>query len=349
MRLGFSVLHRWLVLSLTLLLLSACSHLPSEELRSQRDEQSLQLATELEQQWASHPLVENFHRHLKTSKHPTITTGQEGLEAKTALQQHLFVFVPGWLYKSNPQTGADMRMQREALGQMGARVHLAHIEENASVERNAELLRDDLKTLAQQNDSIVVVSASKGGAETMMALAQQTDTPTSDWQRQVKVWINIGGALRGTALADTAMDWRVCGLISLFLVPGHSMQGVESLQVARSAKRLQTAQLPSHLQVINFLGVPMSHQISQQAQDGYQLLISYGINDGITLLRDALVESAPTIVNLGADHYFKIDDLPQRTQALAWSVVEFLSQAANLPTKTAFATQQDLGTSITLE
>jgi len=59
--------------------------------------------------------------------------------------------------------------------------------------------------------------------------------------------------------------------------------------------------------VVNYLGVPLSGQLSQHSRDKYPLLRSSGPTDGLTLLADVLAPSSLTIVALGSDHFFAED------------------------------------------
>lgn len=114
----------------------------------------------------------------------------------------LFLFVPGWLYRTDPTTGADFARFRKLLADHGARTALIETGENAGVEDNAMLIADSARRIAAVERRIVLVSGSKGGPEVELALGQLLDgfleehpnvhlhfTPTySSWLNQVEQW-----------------------------------------------------------------------------------------------------------------------------------------------------------------
>src|SRR5262245_53758572 len=51
-------------------------------------------------------------------------------------EHYLFVFVPGWLYRTNPESGADFARPRRVLAAHGYAVQFAEIDENGTVEAN---------------------------------------------------------------------------------------------------------------------------------------------------------------------------------------------------------------------
>ena len=108
------------------------------------------------------------------------------------------------------------------------------------------------------------------------------------------------------------------------------MEGIRSLSPRRSIARYASINIPPHVQVVNLLGIAKAQEISARGKDGYAMLSSLGPNDGITLLRDAIYEAAPTIVLRGADHYFLLPDLDLHTVALAIGLVQTL-RAKDLP------------------
>jgi hypothetical protein len=316
-RLQQSVLHLLLALLLACACsgLASCSSLPSGASQPLLDAQGAQLADELEDRWRHHPVLVGYTQALQ-SRNAALND--------QSLAGHLFVIVPGWLHQSEPGTGADLARQRAALRALGAGVHVASVQENGSVEDNAVRVFNDLEQMARTHDSIIVLSASKGGPEAALALSELGQATHSAWAHRVKAWVNIGGTLRGTALADQALDWRVCWLISGFVVPGGSMEGIRSLLPERSRARYASVRIAPHVQVVNLLGIATAQQITARAKQGHALLSALGPNDGITLLRDAIKEDAPTVVLRGADHYFMLPDLDIHTVALAHGLVRTL-------------------------
>jgi len=229
-------------------------------------------------------------------------------------------FVPGWFYRSNPETGADFHRQRALFARLGIEHRLVPLVENGTVETNAALLATELRALDPQRDRIILVSASKGGPEVAHALGALLSPAET---RPVEAWINVGGPLRGSPLADWATSWPIAWLAPLYFAyveerdPGES---VASLTTARSAARLAQEQIPEHVMIINFLGAPLSGQISPPSEFGYARMRPLGPNDGLTPLIDVLAHGGRTIVQVGLDHYYRDPDLDLKTLALALTV-----------------------------
>jgi len=78
--------------------------------------------------------------------------------------------------------------------------------------------------------------------------------------------------------------------------------------------------------VVNYVGIPLSGQVSDQARRGYRQLVSEGPNDGLTYVVDAIAPSGVTIPELGADHYFHNPDIEIKTLALARALTQYVRQ-----------------------
>ena len=76
--------------------------------------------------------------------------------------------------------------------------------------------------------------------------------------------------------------------------------------------------------VINYVGIPLSGQLSELAKDGYYRLKEFGPNDGLTVITDALAPNSVTIPEFGVDHFFQDPGMELRTVALASALVMYL-------------------------
>ncbi len=273
------------------------------DLPSSPDVDVLRLARRLEQMAAADPLVMRYRALVA-----------RGDAQQVSLAGQTYVLVPGWLYRADPTSGADLEPQARLLRAAGARVIHAQTAENGSVEFNAAMLTQTLRRLSADGARVTVVSASKGGAEAALALALLAQTGEAS---HVHGWVNIGGTLRGTALADLALTWPACWFVEAAILPDRSFDGLRSIATAASARRVSELRLPSHVRVVNLIGLALSGQMSSRAQTGYRLLRRQGANDGITLLTDALAPSASTIALVGADHFFALPDIDVHTLAVA--------------------------------
>lgn len=237
----------------------------------------------------------------------------------TALELPPVWFVPGWFYETQPGTGANFFRQRLLLERLGVENRLVPLIENGTVEQNARILAREIRQLAS-DDAIILVSASKGGPEAAHALGALL---TAEEARPVKAWINIGGLLRGSPLADFARSWPIRWLAPLYFWhqgrdPGDS---VESLTTERSRARFARETIPEHVALINFAGIPLSGDVSSAAEFGYTRMREGGPNDGLTLIVDELAHGGRTIVQMGLDHYYRDPELDLKTVALALTVI----------------------------
>ena len=214
---------------------------------------------------------------------------------------YTLLFAPSWLYKSHPENGSDFANQRRILEALGVRNHLIESGESDSVEDNAAVIVRAIRETGCEDGPIVVVSASKSGAEAALALSGLTP----DEAACVAAWINIAGALRGTPLADSALRVPVRWLArGIFFLSGWSWDALESLETERRRHRLETLRLPETITVLNVVAVPVSGSVGYQVYPGYQVLRSRGPNDGVVLLADTVWPGGVNVVALGADHLF---------------------------------------------
>ena len=214
---------------------------------------------------------------------------------------YTMLFAPSWLYRSHPEAGSDFAAQRQLLGRLGIPTQLVASGESDSVEDNAAAIVAAVRAMDLPRGRIILVSASKSGAEAALALSQLTPEESA----RVAAWVNIAGALRGTPLADATLRaparWIARGI---FWVSRWDWAGLASLATEPSRRRLAGRQLPGSITVLNVVAVPVSGSVGFQVFAGYQMLISDGPNDGVVLLADTVWPGGVNLVALGADHLF---------------------------------------------
>jgi hypothetical protein len=239
--------------------------------------------------------------------------------------RELFLLVPGWRYRTDPATGADLAQVRAVLERLGLEARLALIEENDTVEENAAALAADIERLAPGGRRLVLVSTSKGGPETHLALDRLRRAGRAG---HVAAWVNIGGLLQGTAIADYWDTWPRSWLAAIgFALRGHHTRAIPSMTTAASRARAAGLQLPPHVLVVNFLAVPRERDLTDWTRGNYAILAEHGPNDGLTLLADAIVPEGITVAELGFDHFFRTPDLDARIAAMAVAVLALLDAA----------------------
>lgn len=232
----------------------------------------------------------------------------------------LVLAVPGWMYRRNPETGADLARPRAVLARLGITGELVATVENGSVEENAAIVAAAVRRHAAAGRTLILLSASKGGAEVAEALGHLLRPGEA---RAVRAWVNVGGLLRGTPLADLATTWPMSWLAAAYFAwrdqpPGAS---VTSLRTDRSSARLERQRLPDGLRIVNLVGIPLSGQIGPHARFGYARLARHGPNDALTPIADILAHGGVTIAEIGLDHYFADPEIDLKTAAIAVLVV----------------------------
>ncbi len=216
------------------------------------------------------------------------------------------LFVPGWLYLRHPETGASLEREITTLRRAGVDARRIGTDENGSVEENARVIAAAIHDARAER--LLLVSASKGGPEVMLALDSLLDP--KDLPR-IAAWVNVGGILGGTPLADQSLTVPRRWLTGILLL--RHCEGVASMTSVNASRRRK--RVPTNIVVINFIAVPLSGDVTARARDGYCALRPYGPNDGLTLITEAIVPGAATITSLGSDHFFQ--KIPPEKRAIA--------------------------------
>jgi hypothetical protein len=241
---------------------------------------------------------------------------------------YLILFVPGWDYvESGPITGADFAKPRKLISELNIRNRLIDIDPNGSVEKNVNIVANEILRYHNTDNEIIVVSASSGGPTTAFALGSIIGP---QYLSNVKAWINIGGILRGSPVVDHYLTWPRSWLLSMALLyKGWSIESIKSMSVEQSKKRFKSLDIPRHILIVNYIGIPLSGNISEFAEDNYQVLRQFGPNDGLTLITDGIAPNSMTIAELGVDHFFNEDpEIDFKTVALTKTILMMLDKQA---------------------
>jgi hypothetical protein len=121
-----------------------------------------------------------------------------------------------------------------------------------------DLIKDE--PIAQKK--IAVVSTSKGGPNTTHALEYLLSPEDAE---KVSIWFTIGGAIRGTCLADrwTQRPKRwLASVIGVFA--GFSIEMVDSVSVTESRKRMEGIRIHPHICVFHYVGALLSGTVVPQ-------------------------------------------------------------------------------------
>lgn len=241
------------------------------------------------------------------------------------ISNYLFVFVPGFAYKEDTTTGADFGRQRRLFAKKGLKTHLIETEEWGLASKNAEIIANALRNLSATNERIIVVSASKGGLETAMAIGSIL---TAAETQNIKSWISVGGILRGSPIADQYLCAPKSWLAATMLAFKHqSLETVRDMSYKKRVNEWTNWHFPPHILRLHFIGAPLATHISAEIRSRYCSLIkNFGPNDGLTTLTDQITEGGTVVSELGLDHYYKDENIDMKTVALACTASKMLKK-----------------------
>jgi len=296
---------------------TANGHLPNRaELKYLSDSFSVDFAAlYLADQIARVPINRQFRSAFDQAYEYTRQAFPKGQMQVPGAANYDVLFVPTYLYKRFTLTGADMAGPRAALQKVGFNCYFVETRDDGAVELNAELVMSAIRARAQSGRRLMVVSASKSGAEVALALTKLGPAGT----RHVAAWINAAGALQGTPLVDD----RVMPDLE-FIVGKIDPAGAESMMTARGRQRFASFHVPKSVLVVNYFGIPTIGSISFLVRKGFFALRKYGPNDGVVLLSDTIFPGGITIAQLGSDHIQINDNIELASVALAMTVVGWL-------------------------
>ncbi len=287
----------------------------SEELREISREFSIDFATLF---FANRVFSEDANQQVRGIYEEELA--KAGAKARQPLSLQT-IFVPGWLYVSHPENGGDLARQRATLSGEGVETLLLEIDETGTVEENAEAVAAAVR---QSPKDVVLVSASKAGAEVALALGSLLRPEET---KPVKAWLNVGGILKGSPLSgDVLSFWpKRWAVRAFFGWKGWKWESLVSMETKRRTEALQNIRIPENVLVLNLLGCPLQKTLSEMGRDGYETMKELGPNDGLLLLGDAILPGTLTIAEVGMDHYFLTPGIDRITKALYWTMMRKLA------------------------
>ena len=225
------------------------------------------------------------------------------------------LIVPTYLYQRFKFTGADLAAPRRALRRVGFRCYFVETDDDGPVEANAEVIMAAIRPRAESSRRLIILSASKSGAEVALALTRLGTADT----HHVAAWINAVGALQGTPTVDDKL------LPDLQLFTGKiDPAGTESMSTSRSRKRFESFDISPDVLVVNYFGIPTIGSVSFLALKIYLALGKYGPNDSVLLLADEIYPGGVTLPRLGSDHIHMNNNVDIASVALAITVIDWL-------------------------
>jgi hypothetical protein len=226
----------------------------------------------------------------------------------------VIAFVPGFAWKADRSTGADLARQRALFTRFAVPSVLIETVEDGRVEENARIIANQVALLAQRYPRILLVSASKGGPETALALGAMPAAILAT----VQAWVSVGGLLRGSPYADR-FSGGVPGLLarSVLAIKGLSGSVIADLSTFVQGSRMAGYTAPEGLRTVAWIATPLSGQVRDEVRGRWEALRPLGPNDGLTLLVDELIPGGRVLISPGLDHYYRDPEIDLKTAALA--------------------------------
>ncbi len=257
------------------------------------------------------------NKYCQDLYHQTVL--EDKVDIYTALKKYHIVFVPGLGYKEDTTTGADFAHQRKLLKQYEISNELIETEEWGLSDANAQIIAYQLKSINDNHDNILVVSASKGGLETAIALGKILEPNEI---KNIKSWISVGGILRGSPIADNYLKAPKCWFAEFMLwTKGKKIDIVKDLSYEMRKAEFEKLKIPDQINVIHYVGAPLATNISKEIKSRYCSMNAFGPNDGLTPLADEITANGFVVSELGLDHYYRDDQIDKKTMALAYVAV----------------------------
>ena len=261
------------------------------------------------------PANRRFSAAFRQAYEYTRKAVSEGRMKVPGAAEYDVLFVPTYLYKRLTLTGADLAVPRAALQNVGFHCFFVETFDDGSIETNAEIVTAAIGDRATSGRRLIVISASKSGAEVALALTKLGPART----RHVAAWINAVGALQGTPMVDDKL------LPDLeFLVGKVNPAGGRKYGDYPEPTPLRIVQHPSYSACGQLLRDSHNRKISFFGRKGFFPLRKYGPNDGSLLLADMIFPGGLTLPRLGSDHMQMNNNLDIVTVALIMTVVDWL-------------------------
>ena len=235
----------------------------------------------------------------------------------TFLKDYFIAFVPGFRYE-HIDNGGDFLQQRILFDAAGIEYELIRIDGTGRVQPNAEIVANRLNELNKIHKNIIIISVSKGGLETAIALGELLD---HDNASSIKAWLNVGGILKGTPVADRWSKpfmrfWMACGLFMVRIKV--ELKGLlNEMSYELGKERYKSFDIPSHIYTVNLIAASLGKEQPKKN-------VFTSPNDSFSPLADAITEDGVVVVEMGKDHYFRNIDLNVRMVALLHYIVNQL-------------------------
>jgi len=234
-------------------------------------------------------------------------------QRRRLFEQHHMLVVPGWYWQTRAETGADLAYPRQRLDALGLESSLIETDEHGSVEKNGAIIAEAIRAARSLDKPVILVSVSKGGADTAYALGHELADEPLD---HLKGWLNIGGVVGGTTFARIALSDPEFWMREEGWPRNTPLTALQSLLPESSSERLARLRMPERVTVVNYAALPFASTLHHRSNSSFAALAEYGPNDGAALSHELLIPGAPSVLEIGVDHYMRDLRVMRRVIAL---------------------------------
>ena len=217
------------------------------------------------------------------------------------------LIAPALFYRERPDIGGDGAVVQEAARAAGLDVALLPVESGGTARQNAAIIRELLPQFC--SGPTVLVSLSKGTADVRLAFETMDSLPAG-----LTAWVNVSGLVHGTPAIDrlTSRWWSRWALRALLARNGAPFELTREFTANGGSALNRRARAPRGVLTINLIACPLSRHLGTRfGRIRHRQMAPLGPNDGLTLLRDAIIDPGLVYPVLGADHYFQTADVPR--------------------------------------
>ena len=225
------------------------------------------------------------------------------------------VFIPGFKYEGN--VGGFLR-QRQLFDAAKMPYQMIDIDEVGLIDDNAAMIAERLKEINTLYHNIIIISVSKGGLETAIALGKLLKPEDIT---QVKAWINVCGILKGSPVADywsapLRKAFVSCGMFFIGKKNANITGLLNDMSYVKCKEKYENLTTPSDIYTVNVVALSLGRKKKS---------IMLQPNDGLSPLLDSITEHGVVVVEAGTNHLFENVNLNVRMVATLQHIANHLN------------------------
>ncbi|PJZ43839.1 hypothetical protein [Leptospira brenneri] len=207
--------------------------------------------------------------------------------------------VPAGLYEELPEYAGDGSLVLSIAKKFGLETLKIPVQSKGKINDNVKIIYE---TIAKEKEPLYVFSFSKGGSDFRMFLEKYPELSP-----RIKLWVSVGGIHKGLHLVERFVgNSKLKNFFSksLLNVVGIPLEFVSDFSLQPNDLN-KPFSLPKNLKTVSVVGFPIESHLKGTIRSRYKYLSSFGPNDGVTLLLDAIIPDSHIIPVWGTDHYFR--------------------------------------------